>query len=746
MARAFVTYSHEDSKFVERLVTDLESTGLALVFDKRILRPGDSLLRIFEEIGKVDFLLAVLSRHSVKSNWVKKELAGAVIREVEEPDFKVIPIFKESCQLSTGLKQALRDKYQARFCDRQYEEVVREILEALSAPIDARDLYSQFQGPSSDNPFRRIRAEHFENISILARSYSEPEAARYERIVETKPVLLEGGRGTGKTMTLKSMLPQALVSRLDRSKLDETNVPYFGVYLRFVPGSFATQSQAVEEIVGMDRCVALFLTETILKLTHALVGELESCAKAGIVQVSSSNERQLVSEIANAVRPSVPSESQTADLDNLKRLLYLEIRYITDYVNRLIFGEHRDYEGVFLGIEDLKRICQATTTTCFDKPEKTVYFLLDEFENLLPFQKVVANSILKASQSGHYSIKIATKKAALTTSITLEGQEIEEPHDYASVDVDYNISDTQERQNYKKLLTTICERSLSYEEFSETIIGNLLEPPLKWDGLKKEDLDKEMATVYGDCPLSAEDWHRLGHAAVFRLLHRKGGRRKQYAGFDDLVTLSSGTIRLFLELAGLSYHFAVQEGVDVRRGQPIRRSHQTNAAYALSSYYLTTIRSNIANVGPQIQQLVIDLGDIFRTKLIKHNSEPEGSRLAIHDPHLLEESASKEAEMVLTQAVIHSIFQIPANRGGMRPKHLTDIQPQEYILNRVYSPSLAISPRPRWRTRISTKDLLELMNPASRQNAKSRLTRLVSRSGTSGSNSTQSELPMEADS
>ena len=745
MARAFVTYSHEDSEFVERLVTDLESSGLALIFDKRLMRPGESLLRIFEEIGTVEFLLAVLSPNSVKSNWVKKELGGAIVREIEEPEFKVIPVIKERCQLPTSLRQALRDKYQARFSDRKYDVVLREIVEALSAPNDVRTLYSEFQGPTSDNPFRRVRAEHFENISTLARSYSEPEVARYERIVETKPVILEGGRGSGKTMTLKSMLPQALVSRFGQGRLDETSAPYFGVYLRFVPGSFATQSQAVDEIVGRDRCVTLFLTETILKLTHALVGELKACGDAGVVQATSSHERQFVSVVANTVRPSMLNESQTVDLDGLMSLLLREIRLITDYINRRIFGESRDYEGVFLNVEDLKRICQATITTYLMKPGMTVYFLLDEFENLLDFQKIVANSILKASESGHFSVKIATKKAALTTSETLEGQEIEEPHDYSSVDVDYNISDAQERKNYKELLIAICSRILSYEAFSETKIDKLLDPPLDRDGLEKEDIDNEMALVFGDRPLSVEDRHRLGYAAVFRLLHQKGGRRKQFAGFDDMVTLSSGIIRIFLELAGLSYHFAVQEGDDVKGGKPIRRSHQTNAAHALSNYYLTTIRNNIATVGPQIQQFVIDLGDIFRAKLLKHNSEPEGSRLAVHDPHKLEESASKEARVILTEAVIHSIIQNPTSRGGMRPKHLSDVQPLEYILNRVYSPSLAISPRPRWRTRISTQDLLELLDPTLRQRAKSRLTRQVSRSSTTGSRSMQSELPLEAD-
>ena len=195
MARAFVTYSHQDAKFVDRLVADLESSGLTLVFDKRLMRPGDSLMRIFEEIGTVEFLLAVLSPSSVTSNWVTKELAGAVIREIEEPGFKVIPVIKEKCSLPTSIRQALRDKYQARFDQKKYEIAIGEILGALSESDDARNLYSEFQGPSSDNPFRRVRAEHFESISTLARSYSEPEAARYERIMETKPVILEGAEG-----------------------------------------------------------------------------------------------------------------------------------------------------------------------------------------------------------------------------------------------------------------------------------------------------------------------------------------------------------------------------------------------------------------------------------------------------------------------------------------------------------------------------------------------------------------------
>ena len=43
-----------------------------MVFDKQLMLPGDSLFKIFEEIGTADFLLAILSPHSVNSSWVQK--------------------------------------------------------------------------------------------------------------------------------------------------------------------------------------------------------------------------------------------------------------------------------------------------------------------------------------------------------------------------------------------------------------------------------------------------------------------------------------------------------------------------------------------------------------------------------------------------------------------------------------------------------------------------------------------------
>ena len=57
--KLFITYSHADTDFVDRLVEELEFSNLDVTLDKRILSPGDSLLRIFDEIGLCNFLLPV---------------------------------------------------------------------------------------------------------------------------------------------------------------------------------------------------------------------------------------------------------------------------------------------------------------------------------------------------------------------------------------------------------------------------------------------------------------------------------------------------------------------------------------------------------------------------------------------------------------------------------------------------------------------------------------------------------------
>jgi len=739
MKKVFITYSHADMDFVDRLVGELEFSGLDVSLDRKILAPGDSLLRIFEEIGASGFLLPVLSSNSVISDWVQKELETAIIKEIEEKEFKVVPLIKQGenweelrKNMPSGLREALRSKYAARFDTGSHEDVIKELLKALAPKQDPQGIYAQIYAAKSDNPFRRVRTEHFEDVRVLARSFAEPESIRYDRIVEVKPTLIEGGRGSGKTMLLKSLEARVSVYRRSVKTIREAELKHFGAYCRMTQGAFATQEGNILNHIPLDVATRLFESELILKLVQALVEEIQQCSSQGVLSMTAQQESSLVCEIKSQIKPKEADCRQSRDLQWLKRFIQIELRSISEFLGRRIFGESPVYDGVFLNKTELSEICNIVVQSVPDLKDVTIYFLLDEYENLLPFQKVVLNTLVKWAQSSIFTIKIATKKTGFQDPRTLEGQELEEGPDYSPVDMDYDLSDPGHRANYKSLLVNICREVLKSENYSNIEIQSLLEKGAPYDGLSELEIETVIAEMVKE--QSGKEWaslddekrkeylHRLGMGAVYRLLKRN---QKKYAGFDDLVMLSSGIIRYFLELCGMSYYFAIQDATNVKSGEKIKVDAQNKAAHTLSSYYLATIRKNIMDYGPRIQQFTIDLGDIFREKLLKHLSEPEAARLSISDPHVLENTSMQEVKKLLDTAVMHSVLQVRGGVGGIRPKHSTDVQPREYLINRIYAPELKYSPYPRWRTSFETQDISGLLNPSLRKEVKAKLIRKV---------------------
>ena len=593
------------------------------------------------------------------------------------------------------------------------------------------DVYTRFQNPKSDNPFRRVRTEYFENFSLIARSFAEPEKARYDRIIDLKPTLIEGGRGSGKTMILKSMEATVSVYRSGELTFKDAQLSYFGVYCRLTRGSFSSDGELIFNHMHPNMATHLFMNELILQLVHALIEELQECSRQGILIISQDEERLIVRNMLKYMRPT-DSQNQIVNFQELIEFIIKEKCIISEYIQRkTIFNENVTYAGVFLDKDALREICCNTLQIIPDLTNSTIYFMLDEYENLQQFQKIVVNTLIKWSGSNYFTIKIATKKTGFQNPDTLEQQILEESHDYSFIDMDYDLSNP----DYKILLVKICEHTLKNEAFKVVDIQKLLESRSKYDDFKPEDIEQLIAKNVKD--RFGKEWgkldkdtrlnylQRFGTAAIYCLC-MENKEKKQFAGFDDFVLLSSGTIRYFLELCGMSYYYAAQDGINVKDGVQIKKEYQTQAAHSLSSYYLDTIRRNIVHHGPRVYQLVLDIGDIFRQKLINHWSEPEAARVSIIDPELFDTSNMSDVKQVMLIAEMNNVFQVPIGMGGIRPKHYTDVQPREYLLNRIYAPVLQYSPRCRWRTNFKCQDLKGLLDSKQRKDVKSRLIKELS--------------------
>jgi hypothetical protein len=112
MNSVFISYSSKDRAFATRLASDLKAKGLRVWFDQWELKVGDSLIsKISSGVSSNDYLVVVLSKSSIASEWVRKELNAALMRELTEKRVVVLPVLIENCQIPPFLS----DKVYADF-------------------------------------------------------------------------------------------------------------------------------------------------------------------------------------------------------------------------------------------------------------------------------------------------------------------------------------------------------------------------------------------------------------------------------------------------------------------------------------------------------------------------------------------------------------------------------------------------------------------------------------------------------
>ena len=95
VTRVFISYSHADSEFVDRLARDMKASGVDVWLDKWEILVGDSLTRkVSEDIHEAGYLAVVLSPHSVRSEWVQRELNAGLMKELNLKRVFLLPILR----------------------------------------------------------------------------------------------------------------------------------------------------------------------------------------------------------------------------------------------------------------------------------------------------------------------------------------------------------------------------------------------------------------------------------------------------------------------------------------------------------------------------------------------------------------------------------------------------------------------------------------------------------------------------
>ena len=177
MSRVFISHSHRDHSFAERLAHDLAIRGVDVWYSEWEMKPGDSLIRkVAEGIVSSGVMIVLLSENSVNSEWVEKELALAMRDSLAKMGVRILPVLIEDCTFPRSF-HFLGDIIYADFRV-DYEAGLKRLLPPLGMRSSKRGIRS-YTGPTDS-----IDATAPGAVTLL-RLMGLEEIWKYDRLAES---------------------------------------------------------------------------------------------------------------------------------------------------------------------------------------------------------------------------------------------------------------------------------------------------------------------------------------------------------------------------------------------------------------------------------------------------------------------------------------------------------------------------------------------------------------------------------
>jgi hypothetical protein len=120
---AFISHSSLDLPFARRLADRLQGQGVDVWLDDMQLKAGDALTTAISlALEQHDFVIVILSKASLASDWVRKEMKLATKRASRTPLARLVPVLLER-KAAARLPRMLRDTKYVDFSDQKTFEI-----------------------------------------------------------------------------------------------------------------------------------------------------------------------------------------------------------------------------------------------------------------------------------------------------------------------------------------------------------------------------------------------------------------------------------------------------------------------------------------------------------------------------------------------------------------------------------------------------------------------------------------------
>lgn len=544
------------------------------------------------------------------------------------------------------------------------------------------------------NPFKITTPEDLsaeEAVSLFVDVFSD-----FYQITDPGHVIMKGPRGVGKSMMLRYLEPdcQCLASQKSLKEL-----PYIAVYIPLKNTNFA-----LAELKQFEGKHAYTLLNEHIMIVHCLIKVFEIFKNK---QLNKDVELAKLQDFYNNVFvPIIGISTMCESFDTVEQL----INHITDvlngmyrdvmrYIKRSAFtntvepymGELFDYINYFVPlIEGLGK--------SFSEGSTTFYLMMDDAHYLSDSQTRILNSWIASRTSRKVSIKVSTQYN-YKNYYTINGTTIDTPHDYVELDMAtvYTEGNKNAKATYYGRISDIVQKRLRLYGI-QTEVRNFF--PVD---VEQEKAIENIGAMYiarydkgeGRGYNRTDDARRYARPDYIKSLGgvSKSTHSYSYAGFDQLVNISSGVVRYFLQQAHSMYakqQALVEQDVMI---DCISASIQNDVVRERANQVLFTDLESYSKEGhdeaypkediDKLANLIQGLGGLFRAVLISEKSERRVFSIAISDKP--SEEVLRILDIGIQLGYFHKSTIGRKNSGGIGRTKL-------YVLNRILAPIWTLDP------------------------------------------------------
>lgn len=562
-------------------------------------------------------------------------------------------------------------------------------------------------------------------------------------LMAVQPMVLQGGRGTGKTTVLKGLSFRGVHARSGGDMDALARAPFIGLYWKVMMSQVAPFHG---EEVSAERWDSLF--SHYLNLIHCgLIADYLVWRKD--LGVPLALRAGAVEEVAECL-----ALEGVETLDELLATLRRAHRRFEVYVNN-VAGEKAPPLSM-LGVPQrvfAEAVCAAEART-----GSRFCFLIDEYENLSDYQQRIFNTLIKES-GGAIVYKVGVREEGWRERATLNPtQRLEEPQDFRRVDI---VQELGRGGSFSRFAASVCEGRLArldqptlgsmgelMPELTEEAEAELLELDkllaarreellgcapdaagrseleelaplqayalLEWSDAHKTTTSLE--EVVADYLARPGDWSsRFGnyrYTLLFTIRKGKSGLRKYYAGWETHCLLAAGNIRYLLQLVETSLRLQLR--ADLGLDRPLTNEIQTRAAQQVGEKNLFELES-VSGTGNLLLRLMLGFGRVFGRLAAggsAHRPETNQFELSRRVPkeELPDADQWERLELILTDAVMNSaLIRTPANK--LQERH--DIAADLFIVHPIFSPFFVFSHRRKRKMMVRPLQVLALIDDPS---------------------------------